>query len=227
MSESDQGVEVRPARAEVQGRYLLRRAAGDGAAPILVCLHGYGENAERLLEAVVEVPVASAWHLVAIQALHPFYNPRTGEVLASWMTKLDREEAIRDNITYVGRVVGEVKNELAPGDADRPLVFLGFSQGTAMAYRAAFGGGHDCAGVVALAGDFPHEIMPREGGAHPRVLIGRGTEDEWYDEAKMENDLARLSAFDVEVETCVFDAGHEWTPEFRSCCADFLRRCAG
>ena len=221
MTESDQRVEVRGARAEVQGRYLLRRSTAEDA-PLLICLHGYGENAERLLEAVVEVPVASAWHLVAIQALHPFYNPRTGEVLASWMTKLDREAAIRDNTAYVGAVVSEVKKLLRAEEV--PLVYLGFSQGTAMAYRAAFDGGHDCAGVVALAGDFPTEIVPREGGAHPRVLIGRGTEDEWYDEAKMENDLARLSAFEVEVETSIFDGGHEWSPEFRSACADFLRR---
>ena len=53
MTNGDQGVEVRGARAEVQGRYLLRRAAaaaGEGA-PILVCVHGYGENAERLRAA--------------------------------------------------------------------------------------------------------------------------------------------------------------------------------
>ena len=42
---------------------------------------------------------------IAVQALHSFYVPKTGEVVASWMTKLNRDEAIADNLEYVRRVV--------------------------------------------------------------------------------------------------------------------------
>jgi predicted esterase len=205
--------------AAVHGRYLVRAASGD-AEGLLVGFHGYAENASRLFEAILEIPAINRWNVVSVQALHPFYNSRSGEVVASWMTKLDRELAIADNVAYVRRVVADVRKRLA---SSGPTAFLGYSQGTAMAYRAAAAVEPPCDAVIALAGDVPAEIAPQDGHLR-RVLIGRGRGDTWYDKAKMEKDLARLEALGAEVETCVFDGGHEWTPDFRRACRDFLAR---
>jgi len=204
--------------ASVHGRYLIRPASDGEAAPLLVGFHGYGENAERLYEAMIEIPGLTAWHVAVVQALHPFYNTRTGEVVASWMTKLDRELAIVDNVRYVGEALTDMRNRVSVAG---PTVYLGFSQGTAMAYRAAAASVGDCEALVALAGDVPAEIGA---GSTPglRVLLGRGKADTWYDEAKMETDLARLRSMGAEAETCVFDGGHEWTPTFRRACKEFL-----
>ena len=209
--------------ATVHGRYLMRPVANGEPVGLLVGFHGYGENASRLFEAMIEIPGISDWHIVVVQALHPFYNTRTGEVVASWMTKLDRELAIVDNVRYVSDVVSDAREKL---EVTGPTVFLGFSQGTAMAYRAGAEPGASCDGVIALAGDVPPEIGP-DATSGMRVLIGRGISDEWYDEAKMETDLARLRTMGAEVETCVFAGGHEWTPQFRSKCRGFLRSAAG
>jgi predicted esterase len=205
----------------VQGRYLVRPGTAEDA-PLLVTFHGYAENAERNLEAAVEVPGIHDWTVVAVQALHPFYNSKTGEVVASWMTKLDRESAIAHNIRYVGQVVGRVKASLK---VDGVLVYAGFSQGTAMAYRAAAGSGHRCHGIIALGGDVPPDLAERETSNFPPVLIGRGDADEWYTQEKVEHDLALLEAVGASVEICVFDGGHEWAAEFRRCCGEFLTRC--
>jgi poly(3-hydroxybutyrate) depolymerase len=124
---------VRLVPTTVHGRYLVRPARAEAPAPLLVGFHGYGENASDHLAALERVPGADAWHLVAVQALHPFYK-RDGSVVASWMTKLDREAAIADNVGYVERVVAAVQGEL---DVTGVVVFAGFSQGVAMAYRAA------------------------------------------------------------------------------------------
>ncbi len=203
----------------VHGRYLLRPADAGGAAPLLVAFHGYGENAERLVAEVEKIPGIEAWHLAAIQALHPFYNNRTGEVVASWMTKLDREAAITDNLAYVAAALEAIENKV---ETVRPHVFLGFSQGTAMAYRAAAGAGRPCHAVVALGGDVPPELSATGARLPGRVLIGRGHADNWYDDAKLAADQGALAALGVEVETCLFTGGHEWTAEFRRRCADFL-----
>jgi len=40
-----------------------------------------------------------------VQGLHRFYRSRSEIVVASWMTKQDRELAIGDNIDYVRRAV--------------------------------------------------------------------------------------------------------------------------
>ncbi len=207
--------------ATVQGRYLVRPGTAD-KAPLLLTFHGYAENAERNLEAVVEIPGIHDWTLVAVQALHPFYNAKTGEVVASWMTKLDRELAIAHNTRYVGRVVERVRASL---EDEGVLIYAGFSQGTAMAYRAAAGSGHSCHGVIALGGDVPPELAEQKIRGFPPVLIGRGDADEWYTREKVERDLALLERLGASVETCVFEGGHEWAAEFRRRCGEFLARC--
>ncbi len=201
--------------ATVHGHYWVRPAATGGPAPWLVGFHGYGETAERLLAAAERIPGAESWHLASVQGLHPFYT-RQGAVVAGWMTRFDRELAIADNTAYAAAVVEALRADLAT--AGEP-VFAGFSQGVAMAYRAA--ATVPSRGLVALAGDVPPEVDVRR---LPPVLIGRGRGDTWYDEAKMSADLERLAAAGVPVETCVFEGGHEWTGEFRRAVAGFLAR---
>lgn len=218
---SEERHKKREIAAQVHGLYLIEAPAEPRGCPLLVGFHGYGENAERHLEELRRLPGASRWVLCAVQALHPFYN-RTGEVIASWMTRLQRERAIVDNLRYVSSVVAEVKRELPLSDR---LVYLGFSQGAAMAYRAAAGSGHACHGVVVLGGDVPPELADRGNldGAHfPPVLLGRGSSEEWYDAAKMEHDVELLRGKGVDVRPCVFEGGHEWTNEFRAAAGRFL-----
>ena len=212
------GMEEREIAAQVHGRYLLEKPAQVEGAPLVVGFHGYGENADRHLEELRRVPGAGQWVLCAVQALHPFYN-RTGDVIASWMTRLQRDQAILDNMRYAASVVAEVKRELPVSDR---LVYLGFSQGAAMAYRAAAGSGHACQGVVVLGGDVPPELEDRDLGPFPPVLLGRGSSEEWYDAAKMEHDVEILRKKGIDVRPCVFEGGHEWTNDFRAAAGRFL-----
>jgi len=207
---------VQSIEAVVHGRYLLDLPAGPPLG-LLVGFHGYGENADLHMEELRRIPGSAGWGLCAVQALHPFYN-RAGQVIASWMTRLDRDEAIADNVRYVAQVVHAVA---ARAGASGPLVFLGFSQGAAMAYRAA--AAHPgCRGVAVLGGDLPPELAERDLATLPPVLLGRGESEEWYDAAKMEHDVTLLRAKGVDVRPLVFRGGHEWTDEFRAAVAAFL-----
>ncbi len=213
---NDRHVE-REIAAEVHGRYLIEAPADPKGCPLLVGFHGYGENAERHLEELRRLPGSYRRVLCAVQALHPFYN-RTGEVIASWMTRLQRERAILDNLRYVASVVAEVKRELPVSDR---LVYLGFSQGAAMAYRAAAGSGHACHGVVVLGGDVPPEL--EDNLSHlPPILLGRGSSEEWYDATKMEHDVELLRGKGIDIRPFIFEGGHEWTNEFRAEAGRFL-----
>lgn len=211
--------EVRHIPALIHGRYVLETPSQVDGAPLLVGFHGYGETAERHLEELRRIPGASRFVLCAVQALHPFYN-RTGDVIASWMTRLDRDQAILDNVRYAASVVSQVKQDLPVSER---LVFLGFSQGAAMAYRAAAGSGHACQGLIVLGGDVPPELERRDLTGFPPVLLGRGSSEEWYDAAKMEHDVELLRSRKVDVRPCVFQGGHEWTDEFRAAAGEFLR----
>lgn len=212
--------QIRQIAATVHGRYLIDDS-GSSAAGLLVGFHGYAENAERHLEQLRRIP-ASGWALASVQALHPFYHSRTGDVAASWMTKLDREQAITDNIEYVSRVVSALERER--GEAAH-LVFAGFSQGAAMAYRAAAKSGRRSDGVIVLGGDVPPEL--KTGPLHvPRALVGRGVRDEWYTQEKMDEDCRLLLSAGVEIDALVFDGGHEWSDAFLAAAGRFLERVA-
>jgi len=186
------------------GRYLVEPGPPER---LLVGFHGYGESADVNLAAMLRIPGIERWTVVAIQGLHRFYMFKTGDVVASWMTKQDRELALADNREYVRAVLAAIPTP-------QHLVFLGFSQGAPMAYRAA--AAHpQAAAVIALGGDLPDDVDP---AALPPVLIGRGARDEWYSAEKFKKDLRSLPAATV-IE---LDAGHEWTDEFRAAAGDFL-----
>src|SRR5713101_2952545 len=187
--------DVRTISATVHGRFLVRQGPQER---LRTGPPGYGEPADGHMAELQQIPGIERWSAVAVQALHPFYMNRTGAIVASWMTSLDRELAIEDNRAYIRAIV----EQFPP---PRQLVFLGFSQGVAMAYRAS--AGSSATGVIALGGDVPPELV--ESPPHlPPVLIGRGTKEEWYTAEKLEKDLRFLSTVTT-VRSCVYEGGHE------------------
>jgi predicted esterase len=201
-------LDMRSIAATIHGRYLVRQGPPER---LLIGFHGYGENADIHMAELQQIPGIERWTVAAVQALHPFYMNRTGKIVASWMTSQDRELAIADNRAYARSVVEQFP-------APRKLVFAGFSQGVAMAYRAA--AGSSAAGVIVLGGDVPPELLDSRPPLPP-VLIGRGTREEWYTEEKFQKDLRFLTALTT-VSSCVYDGGHEWTDEFRAAAGEFL-----
>jgi len=200
-------VAVRIVAATVHGRTLVRAPAERGAERWLVGFHGYAQGANAMLELLRRVPGADAWRLVAIQALHPFYN-KYNQIGASWMTPQDREHAIDDNVAYVDAVLAALAAEFgAPGR----LVLCGFSQGVAMAYRAGLRGTPAANAIVAVAGDVPPEFREHAPRPWPRVCIVTGTKDTWYTPELLHGDEAAMRAQGVDVRASVFDMAHEWT----------------
>src|SRR5580765_622942 len=107
------------------GRVLVRDAAS--AAGTLVGFHGYGMTAERMLADLELVPGANRWQIVSVQGLHRFYAKDSQTIMASWMTRQDRELAIADNVQYVNRALDGVADKGSDppfGNRVRPLVFV-------------------------------------------------------------------------------------------------------
>jgi predicted esterase len=212
--------------AQVHGHVLLRVPDGEplaGGWPLLAGFHGYAETAEKHLAQLQTIPGSEGWALCAVQALHPFYT-RGNEVVAGWMTRFARERAIADNTAYVAAAVAAAREGLGAAGAGR-LALLGFSQGVAMAYRAAADHvrrGVACHGLVALSADVPPELAGMDLSGFPAVLIGRGTQEEWYSEEKLAADLALLAEKGVAARAVRFEGGHEWTDPFRRAAGGFL-----
>jgi predicted esterase len=206
----------------IHGRYSVRLASSDPAGLLVGC-HGYAQSAESFASDLEAIPGVERWLLVSVQGLHRFYA-RGGAVVASWMTSQDRELMIADNTAYLRQVVGQVRAEQAAVlGTSTPLVFLGFSQGVAMAFRAAADHPDDCAGIVALGADVPPDVRAATTSLPP-VLLGRGITEEWYTEERMRSDVAWLRSIGTDLTLCEYAGGHEWTDAFRSAAAAFLTR---
>jgi predicted esterase len=203
-------MQMRTIETSVHGRFLYEDR---GAANLLVGFHGYAELADWNLAELEKIEGVTDWSVVAVQGLHPFYT-RAGSAVAHWMTSIDRELAIADNVAYV-------RNVLAALPAPERLVFFGFSQGASMAARAAAFAARS-AGLVMLGGDLPPDVKEAEGVAWPPVLLARGMSDEWYTDEKFKCDLSYLRGRTA-VTPCEFSGGHEWSDAFRSAAALFLR----
>src|SRR5262249_41464405 len=116
--------DARLIEAATHGRVLVRGAIAGKAAGLVVGFHGYMENAAIQMERLEAIPGAERWTLVSVQGLHRFYRGRSDQVVASWMTREDREVAIADNLAYVDRAIASIP------EAGRPrIVYAGFSQG--------------------------------------------------------------------------------------------------
>ena len=199
------------------GRVLVREASTRPTA-VLLGFHGYMENAEIQMDRLSGLPGSAGWTLVSVQGLHRFYRGRSQDVVASWMTRQDREQMIQDNIEFTSRVV----EQCVP--ADVPFFTLGFSQGVATAFRAAVRGRRRAAGVIGVGGDVPPELLTDPESVFPPVLLTRGATDYWYTTEKLDVDVAALRSKGVPVVSLVYAGGHEWTSETAQAASEWTRK---
>jgi predicted esterase len=192
----------------------------------VVGFHGYAQSAEDMMDVLQRISSSESLTLVSVQALHRFYTRGDQKIVASWMTRQDREEAITDNVAYVGRLLDTVKTTsgVVFSETTPDVVFLGFSQGVAMAYRAALLGKHQAAGIVALGGDIPPDVKDVPAGKWPKVLVEAGLKDEWYTSDKISADEEFLKQHGVAHQIHRRDAGHEVTDEMLASVAEFIAR---
>ena len=201
------------------GRVLVRSARTAARRGLVVGFHGYMENAAIQMERLEAIPGASAWTLVSIQGLHRFYRGRTEDVVASWMTREDRDVAIADNLAYVAASMDEV-----PHDESTPMIYAGFSQGVAMAFRAGVSGRDRASGIIAIGGDVPPELLSDRSLRFPTVLLARGERDEWLTQVKFDAGVAALTGRNVSLQPLVYDGAHEWNSAVSRAAGEFLTR---
>ena len=198
------------------GRVLVDDASPP-ASRLLIGCHGYGQNASIMLKDLNTIPGADTWRRVSVQALHRFYTRGDETVVASWMTREDRDAAIADNVQYLQNVVNVVA-----ADA-KTIVFLGFSQGASMVARAAARVTPRAAGLIILGGDIPADVKDDPSVRLPPVLVGCGVRDTWYG-ARIDSDVAFLQSRGIAHDVVRFDGGHEFTGEFSAEAGRWLER---
>ena len=199
---------LRHAPAQVHGRYFVRPPHSGPADLWLVGFHGQGQTADLFLESLERVPRGPRWLVASVQGLNRYYGGRSNAIVAGWMTSQDRELVIADNVHWVDTVLDRLEGEYG---APRAIVFAGFSQGVAMAYRAGLLCRHECAAIIAGCGDMPPELKSGTTRDWPKVLAATGSGDAWYTPARLEADVEFLRTRRPDTRALAFEGGHEWS----------------
>ena len=127
---------------------------------------------------------------------------------ATWMTREDRLNEIRDYVEYLNQLVGEIEREIGKV----PLTVVGFSQGVATAARWAIGGSKAPSRLI-LWGDFsPPDIdlkLARQRLESMELIMVRGTEDRALSPMLRQQEEERLRQGGIDYRIISYSGGHD------------------
>lgn len=174
-------------------------------------LHGYAELAREFLAPFV--PLATERRrIVAPEGLSRFYRRSThGDVGASWMTKVAREDEIADHV----RQLEQVRHDALHAHQAAKTKLLGFSQGVATVCRWYAKAEFEAERIVLWGGGVPPDLeqceYERLAGSDLIVVIGN--DDRYLREEVVKRELARMAEKGLKPTLVRFDGGHEIDPQ--------------
>lgn len=201
-------MEIREIPVTRTARYALTSHPDDTTTEVWFACHGYSQLAAEFLTFLL--PAARPGRvLVAPEGLSRFYvGGGTGRVGASWMTREGREAEIRDYVAYLDAVREHIIGAIPRSPR---VTILGFSQGTATAFRWAVQGGTPPERLILWGGGAPDDHDPdriRKALAGTDITLVTGTEDTYATPAALERDAEALRALGLQASVVTFDGGH-------------------
>jgi predicted esterase len=194
--------------ARLDAHYLLRvPEAVDAHTPLVVALHGFGENPETML-SLTEKMFDQRVAIAALQGPNQFFlGADLGKVGYGWITSRRPAHSIRLHRDMVLHVLEEVGREFAIPPERRLLV--GFSQAVALNYRFAATCPDAVCGVVGVCGGVPSDWEdPSHHPVNAALLHIAGREDTFYPPDITGHYLERLRLRAADVEFHMLDGGH-------------------
>jgi predicted esterase len=186
----------------------------ESAEEVWLVLHGYKQLARRFIRRFK--PIDNGLRLiVAPEALSRFYVSQeqgrhgvASVVGATWMTREDRLNEIRDYVGYLDQLVVRIEGETGKV----PLTVVGFSQGVATAARWAISGSRAPSRLI-LWGDFsPPDIdleLARQRLESVELIMVRGTEDRALSPQLKQEEDERLREGGIDYRTISYPGGHD------------------
>jgi predicted esterase len=125
---------------------------------VIFALHGYGQLASYFIKHFESLDNAETV-ILAPEGLSRFYlDGKWDRVGATWMTKEDRLFEIEDHVEFLNRLQAMVQ-EQAPNILE--TIVLGFSQGTATAWRWVMKGNVAPNQLILWAGSLPLDTLEK------------------------------------------------------------------
>jgi len=189
-------------------RYFMNEINSDSVETVWFIFHGYGQLAENFIKKFPTLDNGKNL-LTAPEALSRFYTDNgSGKIGASWMTREDRENEIKDYTAYLNGLY-ELILEKLKGKTFRFNVFA-FSQGASTASRWLQSGGRKADRLILWGGFLPPDFKMEQWNKSFNCLhIITGKEDEYFPPGKLEEGKIILDAHSVNYKVRIFEGGHE------------------
>lgn len=138
-------------------RVYLTNKITENTKEVVIACHGYAQLGEYFIKKFEGISNAHRTVIVP-EALNKFYwNGMNGRVVASWMTKDDRESEIEDYINYLNQVYEMIlkKNQHVK------IIAFGFSQGSSTISRWIAQKNYKikCERLILWSGSFPMDVL--------------------------------------------------------------------
>jgi len=189
-------------------RYFTLGEAGARTKHAWFLCHGYAQLGNYFLPHFEALNDGTSL-LVAPEGLHRFYAQGfSGRVGASWMTKEDRLDDIRDYVHALDAICEEVLRDLPQ---DVRVHVLGFSQGSATVSRWMATGKSRADTLTLWCGFFPPDLdwnAGRERLKNRRTFIVTASQDEFISPEQEKEQLENFRAQGISFEHLRFEGKH-------------------
>ncbi len=175
---------------------------------VVFALHGYGQAGDRFSSKFDGMDDGETL-IVCPEGLNRFYwKDFTGEVVASWMTRKNRDTDIADNMSYLNQLYDYIIPQLSD---DVIVTVFGFSQGCPTASRWVSSQKKPFHHLVLWAGQLAHDedyATSQSFFQNKRLLFVYGNEDEFLIYGYKEKLLEKAAESGLEFEVREFDGKH-------------------
>ena len=177
---------------------------------VWIVLHGYGMLSEYFVKKF-ECIINETTLVIAPEATNRFYlGNNYNRVGASWMTKLDREQEISDNILFLDKLFSIIKKEI--GHDNFKLNTLGFSQGGPALVRWLMSNKLNTNSLILWGSDIPKDSLVTENKSrwnsmNLKIVIGKN--DEYINEEKKQEFVGVVKSYGLKYELIEYEGSHK------------------
>ena len=177
---------------------------------VWIVLHGYGMLSEYFIKKF-ECILNDSTVVIAPEGSNRFYLENNYyRVGASWMTKLDKEKDIEDNISFIQTLYSNIIDEI--GHTNFKLNTLGFSQGGATLVRWIMSNSITIDSLILWGSDIPKDCLTKEKKSRCSLIDVKlviGNQDEYINEENKQKVIDLISSYGLKYELVEYEGSHK------------------
>jgi predicted esterase len=199
---------------ERTARYCTSGELNQDTKRVWIFLHGHKQLASSFITSFSEL-ADEGDYIIAPEALNRLYvKGDSGDAGASWMTKEDRENEIKDYVNYLDKLF-ELEIESKRKNSNFKVYALGFSQGAATLTRWLVLGKSKVDVIIPWCGSLAHDVdySASENFKSAPVHLVYASDDRYYDKDFGKKQQEILQKHGINPKLHMFEGGHKVSTE--------------